>query len=337
MESHKNLPKVSFLIPTLNAAPILQRCLKTIRTQNYPTNKIEIIVSDGGSTDNTITIAKKYNAKVIKNPFVLHEPGKTLAAKKATGEILIYTDSDNILSHKNWINEMVKPYLDNTSVMGFLPQTIPAPDTNSLDKYLGYLCTDPFTWFIYEGITSGRDFPKKYHPTKVSTNYISYRFPSIDPPLFGFSQGAGTNKKFKRGSQGHSDDLLSGIKMIKEKGLIAYIPTAGVYHYHVSGFRNYLRKYSWRVRNNLTQKVKGMGIVNRTRYFSRSRRTRMYLFIPYALSVILPMLDALLLAKKYKTFIMFWHLPASVSLAYCILFETLRWKFSKQITIGEYE
>ena len=59
------LPKVSIVIPTLNADTVLKLCLESISIQNYPKDKIEIVVGDGGSSDNTIAIAKKYNAKVF--------------------------------------------------------------------------------------------------------------------------------------------------------------------------------------------------------------------------------------------------------------------------------
>ena len=175
MIQKQNLPKVSFIIPTLNSQKFLNLCLKTIRSQNYPKNKMEIIVADGGSKDKTIEIAKKYKAKVIENREVLTEPGKTLGSKIAKGQILFYTDADNILSHKNWILSMVKPFMDNPKIIGFLPQTIPAPDSNSLDRYLGYLCTDPFTWFLYGNGTSGKDYPKLYKPLFKKKDYLVYK------------------------------------------------------------------------------------------------------------------------------------------------------------------
>ena len=47
----KNYPSISILIPTLNAASVLGKSLESISNQDYPRNKIEIIIADGGSTD----------------------------------------------------------------------------------------------------------------------------------------------------------------------------------------------------------------------------------------------------------------------------------------------
>jgi cellulose synthase/poly-beta-1,6-N-acetylglucosamine synthase-like glycosyltransferase len=64
--SKKKFPKVSFVIPALNAENFLPSCIISIRTQHYPQNKIEILIVDGGSTDRTLEIAKKYNAVILK-------------------------------------------------------------------------------------------------------------------------------------------------------------------------------------------------------------------------------------------------------------------------------
>lgn len=331
------LPKVSFIIPTLNAAGILEKCLKAIRNQNYPKKNIEIIVSDGGSQDKTITVAKKYKAKVIHNAEILHEPGKTLATKYANGNLLFFTDADNILSHRNWLKLMVKPYVDDHRILGFLPQTIPAPDTNLLDRYLGFLCTDPFTWFIYQNATSGRDYGSTYQPCKKTSTYSVYQFPKNNMPLFGLSQGVGINKNFNRGGTGRADDMIAGINLMQQGGLIAYVPNAGVYHYHVSGLGNFIKKYSWRARNNLSQQIKGMGLTNRTKFLTVSQKIRMYAFIPYAFTVILPILDAIRLTFKHKDMVMLLHILMTFVTASVITTEYIRNFLFKTQGLSTYE
>jgi len=319
----RKIPRVSFVIPTLNASSILPRCLKTIREQNYPQKKVEIIIADGGSTDNTLEIAKKYGALTINNPKILHEPGKSLASRIAKGELIFYTDADNILAHKDWLNLMVKPYLENPDILGFLPQTEPPPDSSSLNRYLGYLFTDPFSWFVYGNSANPKDYDKVFKPLKETRDYKIYKFDIHNHPLFGLSQGVGTSSKFKRDEIGESDDLLAGIKLIKEGGIIAYVPKAGVYHYHVNGLSDFLRKYRWRIRNNLTQKIKGMGFINREKFLNSTRRVKSYLFIPYSLTLFFPLIDAVRLSIKYKDSVMLWHFIISIFLAILIFYEAL--------------
>ena len=59
-------PTISILIPTLNAANVLEGCLKSITEQEYPWDKVEIIVADGGSTDNTLGIVSKFKVQSFR-------------------------------------------------------------------------------------------------------------------------------------------------------------------------------------------------------------------------------------------------------------------------------
>ena len=117
MEKSEKLPKVSFIIPVFNAEKRLTSCLESIKIQDYPKNLIEILVADGGSTDETRELIKKYNAKLIDNSkFKVEERGKPLAIRKAKGEILCFIDDDNILTNENWLRNMVEPFKEKDIV-----------------------------------------------------------------------------------------------------------------------------------------------------------------------------------------------------------------------------
>jgi glycosyltransferase involved in cell wall biosynthesis len=111
------LPKVSVLIPTLNSARTLDKCLDSIVSQTYPREKIEIIIADAGSEDETKTIAKRFEAdKIVFNKLKTGEAGKAAAAEAATGEIFAMIDSDNILPADDWLERMIAPLLENDIV-----------------------------------------------------------------------------------------------------------------------------------------------------------------------------------------------------------------------------
>ncbi len=331
-------PKVSFIIPTLNEEHNLPRCLSAIRSQQYPQSHIEIVIADAYSKDKTRAVAKKFGAIVIDNPEILHEQGKTRAMDRAKGDMLFFTDADNVLSINKWLLYMTKPYIDDPSIIGFLPQTIAPKDTNILDRYLGMLATDPFTWFIYGKATSPRDYGSVYHPIKKASDYLVYQFPVTNHPLLGTAQGFGVNAKlFHRNAKTKGDDILAGINIIEQGGKIAYVPKAGIYHYHVSSFTNYVRKYSWRVKNNLTRTYKETGLVNRMKYHSVIRKIRIILFIPYALSIILPIIDSVLLSLKHRDKDMLIHLPATILMAYIIIKEYIMHAIRPRGHLGTYE
>ncbi|OGG24511.1 hypothetical protein A3A79_04990 [Candidatus Gottesmanbacteria bacterium RIFCSPLOWO2_01_FULL_43_11b] len=324
-------PRVTFIIPTLNAADILPRCLSAIRSQRYPQNKIEIVVADGGSTDKTQKVAESFGARVIPNPETWHEPGKARASGVAKGELLFFTDADNVLGSQNWLSSMVKPYLENLkTVKGLLPQTEPPPGSHPLNRYLGHLFTDPFTWFIYQNAANPKDYRRLYQPLKITKDYLLYKFTAQNHPLFGLSQGVGTVATFKRESMGWSDDILSGIKLIMEGGIIAYVPNAPLYHYHVGGWKSFIQKYRMRIRNNLFVVIKGMGFANRERFMNRTRRMRKILFIPYALSIIGPTISAISLVHKKHDSVMVLHIPVSFVMALLIIYEWLRFQLLRK-------
>lgn len=103
---------VSILIPSLNVENVLERCLSSVAQQDYPKNRIEIIIADGGSIDNTIEIAKRYHTKIIYNPKKTGESGKAVALKYAKGDLIALIDSDNILPDDKWLSLMIKPFED---------------------------------------------------------------------------------------------------------------------------------------------------------------------------------------------------------------------------------
>ena len=115
--SENELPTISIVIPTYNSEKYLYQCLQSIVAQDYPKNKLEIIIVDGGSTDRTIEIAKKFKVtKILYNPRRTGEAGKALGMKAAKNEIIAFIDSDNILDRKDWLKRMVEPFNDSEIV-----------------------------------------------------------------------------------------------------------------------------------------------------------------------------------------------------------------------------
>jgi glycosyltransferase involved in cell wall biosynthesis len=114
-------PKISILIPTLNSQKILDQCLRSIEKQDYPKEKIEIIVADGGSTDGTRELVKKYDAVVVENPLKTGEAGKMAALKVAGDEFVALIDSDNILTETDWLKKMLEPLIKHAEALGSEP------------------------------------------------------------------------------------------------------------------------------------------------------------------------------------------------------------------------
>ena len=90
-------PLVSIVTPCLNSAQFLEECIKGVLAQDYP--HVEHIVQDGGSTDGTVEILKRYDSKI---DWVSEEDrGQAHALNKALGRsqgaILLVLNADDIL------------------------------------------------------------------------------------------------------------------------------------------------------------------------------------------------------------------------------------------------
>ncbi len=92
----QEFPSVSVVIPSWNQGRFIDRTLLSILKQDYP-GSIEIIVSDGGSTDETVDVLKKYGDRVVW--WSARDKGFVDAVTKgvaiATGEVLAVQSSDD--------------------------------------------------------------------------------------------------------------------------------------------------------------------------------------------------------------------------------------------------
>lgn len=110
---------LSIVIPTLNEEKFLPRLLSSIKKQSF--SDYEIIVSDGGSKDNTKKIALENNCQFVED-FIHHHPSwqRNNGAAIARGEILIFLDADTVLQD-DFLEKTTKEFVDKKlSGAGFI-------------------------------------------------------------------------------------------------------------------------------------------------------------------------------------------------------------------------
>ena len=144
------LPKVSFIMPTLNAAALLDNCLASIARQTYPRDRYEIILADAMSQDATREIAARHGAVVIDDRGRDMEQGKRLALQHATGEYIVFIDADNEITHPDYIERAVTALAANPQALGVESYYLPSPKMSSFCAYVTALLhiSDPMSWMM---------------------------------------------------------------------------------------------------------------------------------------------------------------------------------------------
>ncbi|MFD0710687.1 glycosyltransferase family 2 protein [Paenibacillus sp. GCM10027626] len=94
-------PKVSVIIPAMNE----RRTIAAVIRQAYRVHpETEVIVVANGSTDGTAELAQKIGAKVIRFAHPLgHDVGRSVGAKEAKGDILLFTDADIVIPTRDFV------------------------------------------------------------------------------------------------------------------------------------------------------------------------------------------------------------------------------------------
>lgn len=148
----KKTLSISVVVATYNSERTLSLCLKKVTDQKYPKQSVEIIVVDGGSTDKTLTVAKQMGAKIIKvDPRKQNaEYNKGVGVNEARGDILCLLDHDNILPHKQWFRNMIKPFEEHKEVIGVEPLRFHYdPHMSLLDRYCALIGgSDPVVYYL---------------------------------------------------------------------------------------------------------------------------------------------------------------------------------------------
>jgi len=103
--------KVSIIIPAFNEEKFLPLCLDSISRLNWPKDRLEMIVIDNGSMDNTCRIAESYGAKLLIDKEKKVAGLRNLGARYATGDILAFIDADCVLG-ENCIANSKKYFID---------------------------------------------------------------------------------------------------------------------------------------------------------------------------------------------------------------------------------
>jgi len=96
------LPLVSVLVPVRNEADFIERCVRAILDNDYPAERVEILVIDGLSTDGTDELVKilakeHRNIHLLPNPEQMVSYAMNIGIRQAKGEVILRVDGHAII------------------------------------------------------------------------------------------------------------------------------------------------------------------------------------------------------------------------------------------------
>lgn len=152
--------KISIIIPVLNVADIIDRCLDAIaRQQLGGASQVEVLVIDGGSTDGTQQLVAERGRRwtlgpifLLENPRRVAEEAKLIGLHHAKGEYILFLDADNVLATDDFLTRTVAALERNPEIHGHESEYLPGPGMSSFCRYLtcALHISDPLSWKLAE-------------------------------------------------------------------------------------------------------------------------------------------------------------------------------------------
>lgn len=171
-----NYPKISIVTPNFNGAKYLEATILSVINQEYP--NLEYIIIDGGSTDGSVDIIKKYEDKITS---WVSEPDNGLydaiqkGFDKSTGDIMAWINSDDMYYKGSFsiVSEIFLNFKDINWIMGIpsfydeIGRTVHVSNFKRWSKFNYY--TKDYQWIQQESVFWRRDLWEKVEG-RINTN-----------------------------------------------------------------------------------------------------------------------------------------------------------------------
>ncbi len=327
------MPFISIVIATFNSAQTLPLVLDSIRGQTYPKDCIEILIIDGGSTDRTLALGKKYKCRVIKNSKVEPLFAKYLGYIHAKGKYIFYLDHDEVMINRNSLKDKVKIFLQNPDIKVVIASGYRSPKNYyAINRYINEF-GDPFSFFIYR-MSKNPDFflstmQTRYHTVKENKTYAvidlasSQNIPIIELTTASSAIDGEFYKKTLPDLRKKYHLIPHLVQLLRTSyPYIAILKHDELLHYSSDNLDRYMQKIIWRIKNNIfyTGTIGASGFSGRESYQTTLSRTKKFMFLPYAFSVVLPAADAMYLMATRKNLSYIIHLPLTIITAVLIVY-----------------
>jgi rhamnosyltransferase len=228
-------PRVSVVVPTLNAGPHLEELLEKLSAQRVSFGH-EVLVIDSGSTDGTVELARRYGASVHRIPRdeFGHGATRNLGVSLASGEYVAFIVQDAVPLDEWWLAAMVENLDRDETVAGVYGRQIPRPESSPLTRALvnGWPTAD------LERREQFVDDPERYPGLPPVERRLLATFDNVSSCV---RRSVWEEIPFER--TGFGEDVWWGKKVVEAGYKIVYEPRSAVFHSHERGAAYDLRRH----------------------------------------------------------------------------------------------
>ena len=152
--------RISVIIPTLDEGKLIEETLKQFTHELRERHALEIIISDGGSTDETVIIARKYADALVRHSAGKLQNislGRNAGANAAKGEVLLFINADTHIEHADEFLTEMSMALRNGRVSGVTTNVHVYKNEERLSDRLFHTACNKYFWLLnVVGIGMGR-------------------------------------------------------------------------------------------------------------------------------------------------------------------------------------
>jgi GT2 family glycosyltransferase len=226
-----NYPLVSVIVLNYNGTQYLSGLFNSLEKTDYPFDRMEVIMGDNASTDDSVVLVKERFPRVKILEFEENYgfcKGNNLCVKESQGQYVVFLNTDTLVT-SSWLKNLVNAVLEDKTVVVAGPKLLKPYDRNGkkIIDYAGGKITYEINF--YEGLY---EFDSDAYSVQKYTG-------------FGCGAAVIVSKEFFLRIGGFDDYYFGGAEEV-ELGLrawqngfrVLYVPSSIVYHFRGASFKN---------------------------------------------------------------------------------------------------
>jgi succinoglycan biosynthesis protein ExoA len=132
-------PFISVIVPVRNEGAFIAQTLMQLLDQDYPADRFEVLVADGGSTDDTRAIvaalaARRPNLRLLDNPKRWSSAGRNVATRGARGDIVLLIDGHCEIDNRRYLHDLTEAFFNSGADCVGRPQPLDVTRATPLQR-----------------------------------------------------------------------------------------------------------------------------------------------------------------------------------------------------------